>query len=131
MNRFVTDTMAYILFLEKRKMPEVAKRIFKDAENGEIEILIPSMVITEIAYLSEKNRIDIKLEDVQNHLIENKTFKESPLDFAIIKTSFGIDDIPELHDRLIAGSAKYFNCELIPNDPIIENSKHLKTIWKK
>ncbi len=38
--------------------------------------------------------------------------------------------IPELHDRLIAGTAKYLQKELITNDPVIAKSKHVKTIWK-
>lgn len=36
---------------------------------------------------------------------------------------FEIKDIPELHDRLIAGTAKYLNLPLITNDPIILKSE--------
>lgn len=54
MNRYCTDTMAYVLFLEKRKMPPKIKAIFENAEKGFTEILIPAMVIAEIAYLAEK-----------------------------------------------------------------------------
>lgn len=130
MSKIVTDTMAYILYLEKRKMPDKVKNIFKNAEIGIDEIVVPSMSIAEISYLSEKNRIDINLDKVQKHLQDNPNFKEQVLDIAIIKTSFEIDDIPELHDRLIAGTAKHLNCNLITNDPVIEVSKHVKTIWK-
>ncbi len=129
MSKFVTDTMAYILYLEKRRMPEKSKLVFIDAESGNNEIIVPSMVIAEIAYLSEKRRIDTNLTEVRNHLNTSVSFKEQPLNFEIIKTSFDIDDIPELHDRLIAGTAKHLNCELITNDPVIEKSKTIKTIW--
>lgn len=130
MNKFVTDTMAYVLHLEKRKMPETTKKIFQNAENGETEITVPAIVIAEIGYLSEKKRIDLNLSDVSCHLEKSTNFKEQPLNNEIIKTSYQIDDIPELHDRLIAGTAKYLNQELITNDPVIANSKHVKTIWK-
>jgi len=60
--------MAYILHLEKRKMPETTKNIFMNAENGNTQITVPAIVIAEIGYLSEKNRIDIDLSDVSNHL---------------------------------------------------------------
>jgi len=130
MSKFVTDTMAYILHLEKRRMPDTTKTIFSNAEKGEDEIVIPSMVIAEIAYLSEKNRIDTNLDQVQNHIKTTHSFKEQPLNSEIIKASFEIDDIPELHDRLIAGTAKHLNCGLITNDPVIEKSKQVKTIWK-
>jgi len=48
MNKFVTDTMAYVLHLEKRKMPETTKNIFQNAENGDTEITVPAIVIAEI-----------------------------------------------------------------------------------
>ncbi len=131
MNKFVIDTMAYILYLERRKMPEVSKLIFQKAEKGELQIFIPAMVIAEIAYLSEKNRIDTNLEEVRNHLTNNQSFKEQILSFEIIEASFKINDIPELHDRLIGGTASFLNCKLITNDPLIEKSKFVKTIWKK
>jgi len=130
MNKFVTDTMAYVLHLEKRKMPETTKNIFQNAENGDTEITVPAIVIAEIGYLSEKKRIDLSLNDVSTHLEKTINFKEQPLNNAIINTAYQIDDIPELHDRLIAGTAKYLDQELITNDPIIEKSKHVKTIWK-
>jgi len=57
-------------------------------------------------------------------------FKEQALNNEIINTSYQIDDIPVLHDRLIAGTAKYLDQELITNDPIIAKSKHVKTVWK-
>jgi len=130
MNKYVADTMAYILHLEKRKLPEKIKIIFKNAENGDVTIIIPAIVIAEIGYLSEKQRIDIKLSDVVEHLKKTKMFIEQPLNMEIINASFKIDDIPELHDRLIAGTAKYFNYDLITNDPVIIKSKDIKTIWK-
>ena len=130
MNKFVTDTMGYVLHLEKRKMPETTKTIFQNAENGETEITVPGIVIAEIGYLSEKKRIDLSLNYVSSHLEKSTNFKEQPLNLDIIKTAYQIDDIPELHDRLIAGTAKYLDQELITIDPIIAKSKHLKTIWK-
>jgi len=72
----------------------------------------------------------LNLKEVSNHIEESKNFKEQPLNNAIIYTSYQIDDIPELHDRLIAGSAKYLDQELLTNDTIIAKSKHVKTIWK-
>ena len=40
-----------------------------------------------------------------------------------------ITDIPELHDRLIAATARIHNVELITNDPVIQASAFVRTIW--
>jgi len=44
--------------------------------------------------------------------------EEEALSFGVIKAAFEITDIPELHDRLIAGVARHLNLPLITNDPV-------------
>jgi len=39
------------------------------------------------------------------------------------------NDIPELHDRIIAGTALKVGTKLITNDPIIARSKFVEIIW--
>ena len=56
MKGYVADTMALILWMEKRKMPSLAKDIFISASKGLTTLYIPAMVLVEIGYLSEKNR---------------------------------------------------------------------------
>ncbi|MFN0037534.1 MAG: type II toxin-antitoxin system VapC family toxin [Saprospiraceae bacterium] len=130
MSKYVSDTMALVLYLEKRKMPAKAKQIFSAAEQGEHEIYIPIMVMAEIGYLSEKGRIQTTLGEVEQKMARDKNFKEEPMDLAFVKASFQIDDIPELHDRLIAGTAKALGLEIISNDPFMTQSVHVATVWK-
>ncbi len=122
--------MAVVLRLERRKMPDASKQIFEQAEQGKAEILIPAMVFSEIGYLSEKNKIDTGLKEVKQYLGKHPQIKELPLTFETVRTAFSIDDIPELHDRLIAASAKELDIEIITNDAEIEESRYVKTVWK-
>jgi len=48
--------------------------------------------------------------------------------FDILKTASEIDDIPELHDRLIAATARYLGLSLITNDPVIKNSQFVEVL---
>ncbi|NOX47171.1 MAG: type II toxin-antitoxin system VapC family toxin [Chlorobi bacterium] len=130
MNKYVTDTMAIILRLEKRKLPGKVKEIFKKAENNQCEIVIPAIVFAEIAYLSERGRIDTNLEEVGSYLKKHRTISECSLNLKTITIAFDIDDIPELHDKLISASAMQHNLKIITNDPDIQKSKYVKAIWK-
>jgi PIN domain nuclease of toxin-antitoxin system len=85
--------------------------------------------LVEIGYLSEKGRIDVSIPDVLKHLSHFSNYSEQPLTFEIVSESYKITDIPELHDRLIAGTAKFLDLELITNDPLIQASTFVKTIW--
>ena len=129
MNKFVTDTQALVKFMNGVKViNDKINSIMKKADKGENIIIIPSAVLFEIAYLNEKGRIPVTLNDV-NNIIENSiNYVEEKLSRKIIKASFEITDIPELHDRLIAGTARYLDLPLITNDPVILNSKFLNCV---
>lgn len=129
MNRYVADSMALILRLENRKMPKEIKEIFLLAERQKAIILIPAMVFAELGYLSEKGKIDTCLEEANKYLQTHANIQESILNFSTIAEAFTIDDIPELHDRLIAAVGKTFNIPVMTNDPEIQKSKSVRCIW--
>ena len=126
---YVTDTVGLILHLEKRKLGASAEQIFDSAANGQTVIHIPAMVFAEILYLSEKKRIAAKLTDVFQLLQNFPNFKEFPINADTLKSAEQITDIPELHDRLISATARLMNLELITNDPKMNNSAFVKTVW--
>ncbi len=126
---YVTDTMAFVLRLEKRKMGKNAKAIYENAEKGNVQILIPAMVLAEIGYLSEKHKIETNLNEAKDYCQGYSTVEIEPLTEEIIHKSFEIEDIPELHDRIIAGTAYSKNLEIITNDPMLINSGYVSTTW--
>ncbi len=129
MNKYVTDTQALVKFLNGKKViNDTIHSIFENTDNGKAIIVIPSIVLFEIAYLHEKARIPISIADIENILNDSINYIEEKLSIEIIKASFEIDDIPELHDRIIAGTAKYLNIPLLTNDPVILKSKYVETI---
>lgn len=128
-DEYVTDTMSLILHLENRKSSQRVKQIFDSADLGKTTIYIPAVVFAEILYLAEKQRISLKLHELERHLIDLQTYKEVPLSFEIIQNAQQITDIPELHDKLIASTANFLNLELITNDLKIQQSLFVSTVW--
>jgi len=128
LNEYVTDTMALILWLENRKFNKEIKKIFKSVLSKESKIYIPPICLAEIGYLSEKKKINIDLIFLKNYLEQNQNFLIAKLNIETFINSFKIIDIPELHDKLISGVAFSLGLPLITNDPVIINSKYLKTI---
>jgi predicted nucleic acid-binding protein len=78
--------------------------------------------------LYERKKIPTSLDNIQNILDNSVNYIEEKLSVGIIKSAFEIKDIPELHDRLIAGTARYLNLPLITNDPVILESKYIKCL---
>ena len=128
-NEYVTDTMGLVLRLEKRRMGVRARDLFQLADRGEAIIHIPTMVFAEILYLSERHRIAVTVQQVDAFLVDTTTYLPAPLTLPTILRAAEIDDIPELHDRLIAGTAVAMHLPLITNDPIISKSTSVRCTW--
>jgi len=128
---YVADTMALILYLEKRRMPETIKHLFTGCVAGNCRIYVSSMSLAELGYLWEKGRIDVSLSEARSFFEKEQNFDVSELDMEAISVAFKIDDIPELHDRLIAGTASKLATTVITNDPDITKSHWVKSIWSK
>ncbi|MGH9844592.1 MAG: PIN domain-containing protein [Blastocatellia bacterium] len=128
-NEYATDTMGLVLRLEGRQMGAQAQTIFAAAEAEQTVMHIPAMVLAEILYLSEKSHISVSLADVAQHLQTFPNYRECPMSRAVIETAAQIIDIRELHDRLIAATARWLNVALLTNDPVIQSSAFVKTLW--
>lgn len=128
-DEYVTDTMALVLHLENRKSSQTVGTIFKSADQGKTAIHIPAMAFAEILYLSERRRIRLDLFGVEKHLDRFPAYKVSPMTFEIVRNAGQITDIPELHDRLIAATAYTSSLQLITNDPKIQASTFINTVW--
>jgi predicted nucleic acid-binding protein len=128
MDSFVTDTQALVKFMMGKKViNDLCHQAYQLADKGESTIIIPAIVLMEMLYLFEKNRIDVGLLQTEE-LFKSRNYQFEPLSFDILKTATGIDDIPELHDRLIAATAKYLDLPLITNDPEIRASGYVTVL---
>lgn len=125
----VTDTMALVLWLEGRRMPQLIKQQFQMMEAGEGAIHIPTMVLAELLYLSEKQRIQITLNQVKQYLETYPRGQEASMTLTVIQAAAEITDIPELHDRLISGTARLLGLPLMTNDSVIQSSSFVDTMW--
>jgi hypothetical protein len=58
-----------------------------------------------------------------------RDYQESPMRLAVIHAAAQMTDIPELHDCLMAGTARRLNPELITNDPVFQASHVVRSMW--
>ena len=125
---YVTDTQALVKFMMGKKViNDKAHQVFLSTDKGECTIIIPAVVLMEVLYLFEKNRISIDLIQTED-LLKSKNYQLEPLNMEILKTASDITDIPELHDRLIAATARYLDIPIITNDPVIRNTQFVRIL---
>ena len=129
MNEYVVDTVGLVTRIERRKHGPTAQQVFDLAESGGAVVYVPSMVFAEILYLAETKRIRASLQDVAIYLERNSNCKEYPMTVSVIQSASEITDVRELHDRLIAGTARLLGLELITPDRELQASSFVRTLW--
>ena len=129
----VTDTHGLIWYLEDSPLLGAqASSMFDASERGESTIFVPTICLVEMLYLEEKGRIPtplrIQLEEVLSARDCNLILID--LTSAIVHKMADVPraSIPDMPDRIVAGTALYLKLPLISRDRQIRLSQ-IETIW--
>jgi PIN domain nuclease of toxin-antitoxin system len=131
MSQYVTDTHSLIWHLaQPRKLSGEIRRVFQEADQGQTQIFVPSIVLIEVIYIGDRQRIPASLV---NHLFKideagSAAYQIVPLSKAVALTArdFGPAVIPEMADRIIAATARHLDLPLLSSDATIIASGMVK-----
>lgn len=129
-DRYVIDTVAFIYHLAEM-LPQKVDKIFKSAENGDVELFLPSISIGEAIYVLKKHKkdeADKEISKMFENLAKCAYIEVKDLELQDWKT-VAASKIPELHDRMVVATANKFNAPLITNDSEIIKSGEVRTLW--
>lgn len=127
MKRYVTDTQCLLWYLaDDRRLPRGANRVFRAADNGNAQVLVPSIALVEAIFLSQRRRVSAALLDRVLDLEDdpNASITVVPLDMEVVRVlnDFGPAAVPELADRVIAATARALGVPLLTVDSAIVES---------
>ena len=127
---YVIDTHPLVWYLSKApdKLPKNIDEILKSSERGDCIIFIPTIVLAECYYLSENRKIELDFGNILDAIENSSNFLVAPFNIDIIGL-FPKIRIKEIHDKIIAATAKLLNATLITKDRKIRESKIIDTIW--
>jgi len=127
---YLVDTMALVRHLRRgRRLGRQARTILREADQGHHTMAISGITLMEILYLSERRRIPLGLATLEELLTQSSNYAVVPIGLEVVKAAAAIDDIPELHDRLIAGTAAWLGIPILTNDLVMRSSQHVQTLW--
>lgn len=127
---FIADTHALLWwFIDSPKISPKASEIFKQCEEGENIIFIPSIVIAEALSIFDKKRVSFDFKKLFKKINESENFVIIALDYPILQKMVDLKDIHELHDRIIVSTARYLSLSVITKDETLQNLSYIKTVW--
>ena len=127
---YLADTVAIVRHLRRhRALGREAAQILREADQGLHTIYISAITLMEVLYLSEAGRIDLPLTELTVRVSRSRNYKVLPVDSDVTLAAVGIDDVPDLHDRIIVASARYLGVPILTGDRIIAASEHARTLW--
>ena len=126
----LADTVTVIRhFSEAGKIGRRAYELISGVERGEHHCYVSTISLVEILYLSEKNRIPIRLGEALKKLNKSENYSIVDLTPEIVGVAERIK-FPDIFDRLIMATAQYLGIPVLTSDKDIASKNVVETIWK-
>ena len=130
MDTYVVDTHALAWFIsEDKRLSARAAEILSQAEAGEVQVLIPTLVLAELTHIAQKKRVKVTIEELLEKINQGDGFTIVSFDFPIFQVMLQLPENWDIHDRIIAATASYYQAILITRDEMLRDSSELKTVW--
>ena len=127
---YLADTVAIVRHLRNHPaLGREAARIFRDGDAGVNRILLSAITLMEVLYLSEAGRVDVSLPELVLMVSRSRNYVIVPVNSEVLLAAIDVDDVPELHDRIIVATAKHLGIPILTGDRVIVGSSHVQTIW--
>ena len=127
---FLVDTHALWWYLHSPdRLSPAASAIFRLAETGNANIVVPAIVVAEFHFLSVKFGRALAPTVLLDTFESVAGIRMSELGRAQIERVADFPEIPDIHDRLIAAESAAFDMPLVTKDAILSALAQIQTIW--
>jgi PIN domain nuclease of toxin-antitoxin system len=127
---YLADTVAIVHHLRRpSRVGAECRRILHEADEGQHHIFISAISLMEVLYLAEAKRIALSLGDLLAMINHSQNYSVVPVDSQIVEAAQGIDDVPELHDRILVATAAVYAVPILTPDSVMTASRHVSVIW--
>lgn len=125
---FVIDTHALLwFFTADARLSSQVRDLLLVAEKGEFEIVIPTIVMAEALAVIERGRSPLAIYDLLARVQGLPTFGVAAFDRDVFREMLSLPKELELHDRVIAATARLYGAKLLSRDQAL--SQVVEVVW--
>lgn len=120
---YVIDTHVLIwYFTGNKRLPDDLKMTIDQVRQQGGRILVPTIVLAEALVVAVKGRVVFDFDHLYTQIQTEPEFRIVSFDADIFAETLRIQKIPEIHDRIIAATARFYGANLLTKDGIIRLS---------
>lgn len=127
----VIDTHILVwYFTGSERLGEETKEEIDRIRRSGGRILVPTIVLSEALYIAENERdvssdrdAVLDFDALYQRVVDDVGFEVIGFGQGVLEEAIGVTSIPELHDRIIAATARFYGAEILTDDPEIERSE--------
>ena len=129
---YVLDTHVLIWYFIGSKLlkPEL-RELIDDVRERAGRLLIPTIVLSESLDIAEKERVHFDFAEMYRLIQDEPEFEIVGYSLEIFEETMRITSIQEIHDRVIAATARFYGAGVLTKDHIIRNSDEVESLWTK
>ena len=126
---YVTDTHAFLWYLlNSPKLSKKAWSVFESVERGNAVLILSVIVLLECIDIFDKKKVAGSFEEIISKITQSSNFLVSELDLRLTLEVNQTKGLRDLHDRVLAATAKRFDAPFISKDAVIK-TYYPKTVW--
>ena len=126
---FVIDTHTLFWHLvAPERLSAKARDVFALAYDGRATLVLSPIVLLELYGVIRKVNAQIDYDEELDNFVR-PPFRVEPITIEDLKLLSALEDVPELHDRLICATALRLNAPVVTRDPEIRRSALITSVW--
>jgi PIN domain nuclease of toxin-antitoxin system len=126
---YVIDTHVLVwYFIGSKRLKPTLREEIDETRNQNGRLLVPTIVMAEALDIAEKGRVNFDFSEMYRRIREEPEFEIVSFSSEIFDTTMQIRNIPELHDRIIVATARFYGTGILTKDRIILESGEVQVL---
>ena len=126
---YVLDTHVLIwYFIGSKRLREKLKDVIDERRRKGGGILVPTIVLAEALDIAEKQKVAFDFNGMYQLIQEDPGFEIVGFGIEVFEETLSVEEVKEIHDRIIVATAKFYGAGILTKDRIIQNSGEVETL---
>lgn len=123
MEVYLLDTHVLLwYFIGSHRLKMELKEKIDEVRSKGTRLLVPTIVLAEALSIAEKGRVKFDFQKMYQLIKEEPEFEIISFTPEILAEAMRIKNIPEIHNRIIAATASFYQSGIITKDQVILKS---------